>query len=279
MAEPDDKPIRLGGMALANGLLVHGPGHWSAAIRGADGAIHVASGRKPRLRAAARDLPGLRGIAGMAEALVVIPLVRRALPEARLPFESRRVLAAAGAGALGASLLRRRGLPGAATAVSLLPSLLALRVGDVAAYHGAEHKTIGAYESGTEDHSKEHDRCGSHLMAPLLAANLAGAALLAYVTEKPGPMASSAVSLASMGAAVEVFAWSERHADSAAARALRVPGHELQRVLGTREPTADQLDVGRAALAAILRAERPEPSSSPAEQGSRHSAANRYFRR
>lgn len=248
-------PLRLGGMALANGLLVHGPAHWSAAIRGADGEIHVASGRKPRLRTAARDLPGLRGIAGMAEAVVVIPLVRRALPEARLPFESRRVLAVAGAGALAASLLRRRGAQGAAAAVSLLPSLFALRVGEVAAYHGAEHKTIGAYESGTEDHSKEHDRCGSHLMAPLLAANLAGAALLSRATEKPGPMASSAVSLASMGAAVEVFAWSERHAGSATAKVLRAPGHELQRVLGTREPSAAQLAVGRAALAAILEAE------------------------
>jgi uncharacterized protein YqhQ len=251
----DSKPLRLGGMALANGLLVHGPGHWSAAIRGNDGAIHVASGRKPRLRAAARDLPGLRGIAGLAEAVVVIPLVKRALPAARLPFESRTVLAAAGAAALAGSLLRRRGAEGAAMAVSVLPSLLALRLGEVAAYHGAEHKTIGAYETGSADHSKEHDRCGSHLMAPLLAANLAGAALLGRVADKPGPVANSALSLASMGAAVEVFAWSERHAGSAAARVLRMPGHELQRVMGTREPTAAQLEVGRAALSAILEAE------------------------
>jgi uncharacterized protein YqhQ len=54
---------------------------------------------------------------------------------------------------------------------------------------------------------------------------------------------------------VEVFAWSERHSGSTAARALRRPGHELQRVLGTREPTEEQLEVGRAALAEILRAE------------------------
>jgi uncharacterized protein YqhQ len=64
------------------------------------------------------------------------------------------------------------------------------------------------------------------------------------------------MSLASMGAAVEVFAWSERHAGSRAARLLRVPGHELQRVVGTREPTDAQLEVGRAALDAILAAER-----------------------
>ena len=42
------------------------------------------------------------------------------------------------------------------------------------------------------DATKEHDRCGSHLMAPLLAANLAGTALLhsAIVTEKRGAFKS-----------------------------------------------------------------------------------------
>jgi uncharacterized protein YqhQ len=92
-------------------------------------------------------------------------------------------------------------------------------------------------------------------MAPLLASNLAGVALLKSVMEKPTPLASGAVAVASVGVAVEVFAWSERHHDTAAARALRVPGHELQRVIGTREPTSAQLEVGRAALDEILRAE------------------------
>jgi hypothetical protein len=138
------EPLRLGGMALANGLLVHGPAHWAVAIRGADGAIRTASGRKPRLRLLAGGLPGLRGLAGMGEAVAVIPLAMRALPELRLPFASRNALAATGAAALTAGLLRRRGRDASAVLVSLLPSLLALRMDDVAAYHGAEHKTIGA---------------------------------------------------------------------------------------------------------------------------------------
>ena len=248
-------PLRLGGMALSNGLLVHGPTHWAAAIRRRDGTIGVASGPKPRLRGRGPQLPGVRGLAGLAEAVAVIPLARRALPEARLPFESARVLATAAAAAGAAALLRRRGSEAAALAVSVAPSLVALTSGEVAAYHGAEHKTIGAYETGTDDHTKEHDRCGSHLMAPLLAANLAGATLLKHVADKPSPAAAGAVSLASMGAAVEVFAWTERHAETRTARALRRPGHELQRLIGTREPTAAQLDVGRAALAEILRVE------------------------
>jgi len=42
--------LRLGGMALRNGLLVHGPTHWAAAVRRRDGSIATASGRKPRVR-------------------------------------------------------------------------------------------------------------------------------------------------------------------------------------------------------------------------------------
>ena len=39
------------------------------------------------------------------------------------------------------------------------------------------------------------------------------------------------------------------------ARAIRRPGFEIQRLVGTREPDERQLEVGRAALAEILRAE------------------------
>ena len=140
----------------------------------------------------------------------------------------------------------------------MLPSLVALRGRDTAQYHGVEHKAIAAYEQGAADAgdaAKEHDRCGSHLVAPMLAANLAGTALLRRTLARPSPVAGGVVSLASIGAAVEVFAWSERNAETRTARLLRVPGTELQRRLGTREPTDQQLEVGRAALREILRAE------------------------
>jgi uncharacterized protein YqhQ len=257
-------PLRLGGMALRNGLLVHGPTHWAASVRRRDGTIASASGRKPKFGGAAVDrLPGARGVLRLGEAMAVIPLVKRALPEASLPWQDKRVLGAAVAVTAGGWAVRRRAGSGPKTEVALglvglLPSFLALRGGDLAAYHGVEHKAIGAYESGGDDArdaTKEHDRCGSHLMAPLLASNAAGTLLLKRTVEKPGPLHGALVSLASVGVAVEVFAWAERHDGSLATKVLRRPGHELQRVLGTREPTEEQLDVGRAALAEILRAE------------------------
>jgi uncharacterized protein YqhQ len=259
------QPLRLGGMALRNGLLVHGPTMWAAAVRTPDGAIRAASGRKPRVRGPVESVPGARGVLRLGEAMAVIPLVKRALPEAKLPWQDVRVLGSSAAVLAASALVKRRarrprGVAGEAAlaGLALLPSFLALRGGELAAYHGVEHKAIGAYESGAadaRDATKEHDRCGSHLMAPLLASNVAGAALLKKVVDTPGPLTGAAVSLASIGIAVEVFAWSERHDGSRTTAVLRRPGHELQRVLGTREPSEEQLDVGRAALAEILRAE------------------------
>jgi uncharacterized protein YqhQ len=260
----DDK-LRLGGMALRNGLLVHGPTHWAASVRADDGRIVTASGRKPRVQAV-DGVPGVRGVVRLGEAFAVIPLVKRALPEAKLPFENPSVLGVAAAASLTGAVLRRRvrGVSGetAAAMLSLAPAVLALRGGELAAYHGVEHKAIAAYESDTPDAAdaaKEHDRCGSHLVTPLLASNLAGAMLVRRVLERPGPAASAGVAVASTAAAVEVFAWCERHAASRLAKALRKPGFELQRIIGTREPDERQLEVGRAALAEILRVEN-QPS-------------------
>jgi uncharacterized protein YqhQ len=65
------------------------------------------------------------------------------------------------------------------------------------------------------------------------------------------------VTLAGVAASVEMFAWSERNHDTSLAQAFRRPGYEMQRLFATREPTAEQLEVGRAALAEILRLEAP----------------------
>src|SRR5881394_1040412 len=124
-------------MALRNGLLVHGPTHWAAAVRAADGSIKVGSGRKPRLRAA-DGVPGVRGVARLTEAFAVIPLVKRALPKARLPFEQASVLATVGATTAAAAVLKRtvRGPAGDAAAImlSIVPALTTLRGGQVAQY-------------------------------------------------------------------------------------------------------------------------------------------------
>ena len=264
MASKDAERLRLGGMALRNGLLIHGPTHWAAAVRDGEGRIQVASERKPSLAPGlVARAPGLRGPIKLAEAMAVLPLARRRLPAARLPFEDWRVVAAVGTTLVTATLLRRYvrasvWREGLAQALGAVPAVAALMDRDLAAYHGVEHKAIAAYEQGVDDPAtvpKEHDRCGSNLIAPMMLLSAGGTVLLERLVERPGPVARAGVGLGGASIAVEMFAWSDRHHDAALARAFHAPGHEIQRLLATKEPTPEQLEVGVAALAEILRAE------------------------
>jgi uncharacterized protein YqhQ len=258
------EPLRLGGMALRNGLLIHGPTHWAAAVRDAGGEIQVASQRKPELAPGlAARLPGLRGPLRLAEALAVLPLARRRLRAARLPFEDRRVLVAIGATLVATTALRKR-FAGSALresvvqAIGAVPAAVALLDRDLAAYHGVEHKAIAAHEQGVDDPAgvpKEHDRCGSNLVVPMMLLSVAGTVLLERLVERPGPLARAAVGVGGASLAVEMFAWSDRHHGEPLAEAFHTPGREIQRRLATREPTPEQLEVGIAALAEILRVE------------------------
>ena len=272
-----DEPerLRLGGMALRNGLLVHGPTHWSVAVRNRDGEVEVASGPKPSLaRGRLSKTPMLRGPLRLAEAMAVVPMARLRLRAARLPFEDPRVVLAA-AGASAASAAARRYARGSTTretviaAVGLLPALAALRDPDLAAYHGAEHKAIGAYESGgpAADEPKEHQRCGSNLIGPLLALTVSGQVLVEKAVERPTSVARGAASLAATGAAVEVFAFAERKPDAALSRAVHGAGHEIQKRVSTREPTPEQLEVAEAAVAELLRVEGADADSSEDPSG------------
>jgi uncharacterized protein YqhQ len=262
VAEPHT--VRLGGMALRNGLLVHGPDHWAVAVRAPGGQIKVESGHKPRLRGALSELPGLRGIARLGEAFALLPLIKRRVPEVQLPFEDGKVLAAMAGSSMLSAAFRRIGRRGAGdellvAALGLAPTALALRDSELAAYHGVEHKAIAGYEQGTDaaDAAKEHDRCGSNLVAPMLISTVAGNVLVRSLLGARGPVAGVAVTLAGVALSVEMFAWSERHRESPLAEAFRRPGFEMQRMFATREPSAEQLEVGRAALAEILRVEAP----------------------
>jgi uncharacterized protein YqhQ len=255
----EDK-IRLGGMALTNGVLVHGPNSWACAIRTREGELKVASDYK-RLQAARVRNPLLRGPAKMAEVFALLPQVRRRLPEARLPFQRPQVLAAMAGTALVVRAVKesRRLSPLARELVggllSLAPAALAMRGSDLAAYHGAEHISIGSYEHG-EPRAREHERCGSHMLGPLVASSAVGGALAARAPVRLRAPARLTAQLGALAASTEIFAWMARHPEHRISRALARPGHELQHRLATAEPTAEQLEVAEAALAACLELER-----------------------
>ena len=254
-----EEKIRLGGMALPNGVLVHGPHGWACAIRHPDGRLEVASAQK-RFRAANVRSPLLRGPARLAEALAILPQVKRALPAAILPMQSRRVLASMVGVAVVVREIREssRLKPAAQELISgllsLAPAAFALRGSDLAAYHGAEHISIGTYEHG-ERATREHERCGGHLIGPLVATSAVGNVLAGLAPERVRNHARAAAQVGALAASTEIFGWMTRHPDNLVAQALSRPGHELQHRFSTAEPTPEQLEVAEAALAACLELE------------------------
>lgn len=155
-------PLRMGGIALKNGLVLLSERHWAAAVREKDGGICVASGRKPRLVAGGGDdgaggssggVPLLRGLGRFGESLLVLAQVKIRLPQAELPLEGGRV-AAALAGSLVATSAVKALAPKSAlmqeagsAVAAFVPAVLALKNSPISGYHGAEHKVIGGRES------------------------------------------------------------------------------------------------------------------------------------
>ena len=202
-------------------------------------------------------------------------MVRMRLRAARLPFEDSRVIAAmliASARQPGAPPPAARAPPSErhAGGLGLAPAMVALSDRDLAAYHGVEHKAIGAYEAGSDDPAsatKEHERCGSNLVVPMLVLSAAGQVLLERPLERPGPVARGggrrrraprSPPRCSPGATATPR--------PSAARAFHRPGHEIQRLIATKEPTPEQLEVGVAALGEILRVEQEaEGESRPSD--------------
>ena len=233
--------IRLGGMALANGVLVHGPNAWACAVRAPDGSLRVESDVK-RFRAANVGRPFLRGPARVAEIFALLPEVRRRVPEARLPFERPAVLAAMIGGAVFTHAVRGSGRLGPAAKeliagfASLAPAAIALRGTALAAYHGAEHISIGTYEHD-EPRAREHERCGTHLVGPLFVTMAAGNALAAKAPAHMRTKARFAASLGALAAATEVFNWMSRNPERRLSKLLARPGHEFQHRVATAEPT------------------------------------------
>ena len=263
MASEDDH-LQLAGMALRNGVLVLGPTTWAVAVRMPDGEIRTTRARRPNAgERVARRIPLLRGPFALANMLRVLPAVRRGAPAARLGVESPGIVATLVGGSIATAALRRRvGSPVlgelVAGTASLALTLATMRTGEVAAYHGAEHKAIGGYEQDIDaaDAPRQHPRCGTQLAIPMLvASSLATQAALLAMPRHPRT-ARNVGQLAGVALATELFRAAQRGKGTAVARLAARAGIALQTHATTVEPSREQLDVAEAALAAVLDAER-----------------------
>jgi uncharacterized protein YqhQ len=128
----------------------------------------------------------------------------------------------------------------------------------VFAYHGAEHKTINAYEAGEEleveairAFPKAHSRCGTSFLLTLIVLSV-----LLFAPLDPPSLVWRLISRLALlpvltGISYEFIRLTARFADRPWMKWLVAPNLALQR-LTTREPDDDMLEVAISALKAVL---------------------------
>ncbi len=247
-------------MALANGVLVHGPNSWGCAVRLPDGRLKVLADYK-RYRASSVTNPLLRGPARLAEVIALVPQVRRRMPEAKLPFERPRVLTAMVASAAAVQVARgsasgchppRRSSsapwPRSSRRCSLCGATISPRTTAPSTSRSAATSTGRPARRSTSAAARTCSARSSRLSPSATCSPHAPR----FICARP---ARALASLGAVAASTEIFSWMVRHPENRVAKALARPGHEIQHRLATAEPTPEQLEVAEAALAACLELE------------------------
>jgi uncharacterized protein YqhQ len=305
----------IGGQALLEGVMMRGKLNWAVAVRAADGSIHVEEhDLAPKAATGWRKRPILRGVYAMYETLA---LSMRAFGiAASMAGETEEeqlssteiawtmvlgVVLAVGVFIIAPALLTNVVAGSSATANPLVwngvDGVLRLavfflyiwgigRVPDISrvfAYHGAEHKSIHAYEHGIplqpryiQRYDTLHIRCGTAFLLMVMVISilvfslLPGKIILGLwgITNGTAIIAFNIVSRILLlplvaGLAYEVTVkWAGNHSENPFVKVLLWPGMQLQR-LTTREPDDDMVEVAVAALQAVADREARD-SAGPA---------------
>jgi uncharacterized protein YqhQ len=147
-------------------------------------------------------------------------------------------------------------------------------------YHGAEHKTIYAYENGDEldpaeinrKYSTLHVRCGTNFLFIVLFLTLIAHFVLdLLVSTDPLPRIALRIGAIPVlaGVSYEAIKLASRNEDSLFFRISMLPGLALQRIT-TKPPSLDQIEVAILAMQAVARdvehpPAAPEHASEPPE--------------
>lgn len=126
-------------------------------------------------------------------------------------------------------------------------------------YHGAEHKTIYALESGEEltvssarKHSPLHPRCGTSFLLIVMVLAILVFAQIPQIWPYWAKALSRVVLIPIIaGMSYELMKLGDKYRDKGPFRIFLLPGLFLQR-LTTREPSDDQIEVALAALKEAL---------------------------
>ena len=134
-------------------------------------------------------------------------------------------------------------------------------------YHGAEHKSIACFESGTElspenakNYTRFHPRCGTSFMFVMILIGIFAGVFVRGIWPGLTRLEYGAIRLLMlplvMGVGYEFIMFAGKH-DNFVMRALSAPGLWMQKIT-TKEPTEDMLEVAIISIKCALRDDFPE---------------------
>jgi len=156
------------------------------------------------------------------------------------------------------------------SAIALLPD-----VRRVFQYHGAEHKTINAFEAGwpldvasVRRASLLHPRCGTEFLVVVIALSIIAFGLIGH--QSIAISVTSRIVLIPVIAAVgyELLRWGARHRSNPIVKTIMWPGILVQ-MITTKQPSDDQIEVAIVSMEQALAADGeavPEGSERPARE-------------
>lgn len=134
-------------------------------------------------------------------------------------------------------------------------------------YHGAEHKSIYAYENGLEltpENAKKfttlHPRCGTSFLLIVMLISIIVFSCMDFILPVPKDMLEKIIIKVVLrvimmpviaGISYEIQRYSSNHLDRCWVKLVAFPGLSLQRIT-TKEPDLDQLEVAIVAIKAAL---------------------------
>ena len=282
------QPRYMGGQAVLEGVMMRGAENWAVAVRDRDGSIKVDVRDVPGWAERYSKLPVVRGVMALVESLglgyraltwsanqqvppeeqVSEKVMGWAVAVAVIAFSALFILLPALAGRSLGHLFHGSFpiVEGVARLALFIVYLLVIgRMRDIRRvfqYHGAEHKSIAAYENGVEltpetaqQFSTAHVRCGTNFLLTVMVV-----AIVVYsVIPRPNLLVviGSRVVLIPLiaGLSYEVIRLAARNMNHPVVRAMMRPGLLLQK-LTTRTPDLDQLEVAITSLRAVMTAEQ-----------------------
>ncbi|MGH2657104.1 MAG: DUF1385 domain-containing protein [Actinomycetota bacterium] len=290
-----------GGQAVLEGVMMRGRDQWAIAVRKPGGDLHLEGHHIDSVAKRYRVLrwPGLRGVIALGQALSIgikaltISANQSAEEEEKLTPRQMAfsmtvaliifigvfivlpaVVSNFARDQVGSSILLN--VAEGIFRVLLFLGYLALigrmkEIRRVFEYHGAEHKTIAAYEddaalepASVDRYSTLHVRCGTNFLLIVMILTIFVFAFFG-TPGLPWRIGSRILAIPIIaGLAFEALRLGARHQHTPVMRALMAPGLWLQKIT-TKPPASDQIEVAIAAFREVRRREGAEAEGEPAE--------------